>query len=164
MQQTGTKNRSVARPSRAPRRRSRSASWTGSQKRHRATCVMLSAAQGASLLLSWRPDRERRRLPAGTGDLDIGLHVSTKRQKQGRGVASRTTPSLLSAQKRGAKRAPRYRACWRRFPLSLDGVKVKSSIDLKNEKVARSFATDRKEEPSSSPPQQSATQTEPITF
>jgi hypothetical protein len=34
---------------------------------------MPSAAQGVSLLLSWRPDQERRRLPAGTGDLGSSL-------------------------------------------------------------------------------------------
>ena len=43
----------------------------------------------------------------------------------------------------------------------LTGVKVK---DLETEHVARSFATDWKEEPSSSAPQQNATQTDPLTI
>jgi len=38
-------------------------------------------------------------------------------------------------------------------------VKFKGCRDLKNEQVARSFATDRNDEPSSSPPIQNATQT-----
>jgi len=41
----------------------------------------------------------------------------------------------------------------------LKGVKFKGCRDLKNEQVARSFATDRNDEPSSSPPIQNATQT-----
>jgi len=45
----------------------------GGQRRHPAAWVMPSAAQGVSLVLSWRPDQERTRLPAGTGDLAVGF-------------------------------------------------------------------------------------------
>jgi len=62
------------------------------------------------------PGRERTRRPAGTGEVAFYIFfLKTKTRSPGR--QPRTLPNLLRAQKIGLKGAPRYRACFRRFPV-----------------------------------------------
>ena len=93
--------------------------------------------------------------------------VRAKVENKTRPTLSRLLMQVPGAAQMNAGRAKlTYARLFRRQSIRprrwrLTGVKVK---DLETEHVARWLATDRKEEPYCSPPQQSATQTDPITF
>jgi len=103
----------------------------------------------------------------GCAPHDAQSFVRAKVENKTRPTLSRLLSQVPGAEQMNAGRANRKVArLYRRQSIRprrcrLTGVKVK---DLETEHVARWLATDRKEEPSSSAPQQNATQTDPLTI
>jgi len=82
---------------------------------------MPSAAQVVSLVLSLRPDKERNRLPAGTGELALGFDFALSLQiynRKDRGEAAPHAAQSLVRAKAWIKTRPTLSRLLRRFPVT----------------------------------------------